>query len=377
MPRLLRLILAFVGAGASAYFSYNAFCLWLDPFNVVWDRPYEREIYVFDQTRYHKTKLLLRSPNSYEIFILSNSRGFDNRAPKLSRMLGRQTFNYSTTSDYPLGYLLKMRWLARTQTNLKDVVLVLWYDQFQMAGTNDAILMVREHYAITGESRFSYYWAFSELPFKTVADVVLHYLRSFLHLEQPRDDRKFVDPETNEFVLARARQSDDEAYRNYQSRIEMSSPGTIQFRESSLTPAEQKIRAHSFDELPLQDIQISNFVELMDFLRRSRIRYHCVVPPINAHVMSWVPRAKYVNWMKLLVTHCGEVWDFSLPSEVTKNDFNYLDWSHFEGDIGYLMLAKVLGGEIQDLEQHSDFGRLLRQADSDRYAEMLEAAMRQ
>jgi hypothetical protein len=379
MSRIPRLIVAFIAAGAAAYLSYNELCLLLDPYNVVWNRrEMQRGASVLEQFRFHKTEHLQRAPDVYDAIILGNSRGFDSRTAQLSRTLGRRIYNYSVSSDYPLGYLMKVLWLERTQTKLRDVVLLLWYDQFQMAGTNDAVLLAREHPALTGEDWISYYWSFSELPSETVKNLIWHYVRAIIGLSH--DDAKIInngiDPETGDYVLVEASRDRDEAARRaYQTRVAASKPG-LHFRSHSMTPEEQEQRARAFAEQPLQDIQRKAFVEMMNYLRASKLQFHCVVPPMNATAVSWVPRDRYVEWVRFVLEECDEVWDFSLPNTITVDGFNYLDWSHFTSYVGYLMLAKVLDGKAPKLKEHADFGRLLLRSDSDRYSAMLEAAMR-
>jgi hypothetical protein len=381
MRRVQRMIFAFLGTGAIIYFSYNFVCLLLDPYNVVWNREVmDRAAFILEQFRYHKTEDLRQAPDVYDTIVFGNSRAFDSKTSLLDEMMGRRVFNYSTSSDYPLGYLMKLRWLMNSQTRLKEVILEVWYDQFQMTGTNFDVLLGREHPAVSGEHWINYYWAFSELPFETVRNVLLHHSKVLLGL--PHDKtivrHNAFEPGSGDFILHRWNTNPDEeksARKAYQERHAADKSGTIHFRTSSLTPAEQEFRARAFAGIPLQKIQMTSFIESIDLLKSSNIRYQCVVPPMNARTVSWVPREKYVQWLRFILDACGEVWDFSLPNSITNDNFNYLDWSHFVGDVGYLTLVKVLGGSTAELKDHPDFGRLLVRSDSDRYATLLDAAM--
>ena len=79
--------------------------------------------------------------------------------------------------------------------------------------------------------------------------------------------------------------------------------------------------------------------------------------------------------MKFVLGVCGDLLDFSLPSAVTADNFNYVDWSHFIHDVSFLALAKVLGGSAQGLDHHPEFGQRLYGRDSDRYAGLLDKVM--
>jgi hypothetical protein len=119
--------------------------------------------------------------------------------------------------------------------------------------------------------------------------------------------------------------------------------GALHFRANAMASSEQAAVAKSFSSSPLQDIQLSSFNAAIDFLKANRIRYYCVIPPMNARVVSWVPIEKYLDeWMRVVVDRCGEVWDFSKPSSVTRDPYNYLDWSHYVPSVAHKMLRKVL-----------------------------------
>ena len=64
---------------------------------------------------------------------------------------------------------------------------MLWWDQFQGAGTHWANHIAREHPAITGKSWISYYWFFSNLPSATALKAMTFQFRAALGLS--RDNR--------------------------------------------------------------------------------------------------------------------------------------------------------------------------------------------
>lgn len=186
--RFARFGYSFVLTAVAVYFSYNILSLLLDPYNVVW-RAHSRYYggLVLDQFRFAKTEQLLLHRSRYDTFILGNSRGSDNMTRALSEATGLRIFNYSVSSDYPLGYLMKLRWLTQTQHSMKNVVLLLWIDQFWMAGTNDGPLLAREHPAISGESWWRYYSDFSKLPYATFFRVASFHLKHSVGLAQERN----------------------------------------------------------------------------------------------------------------------------------------------------------------------------------------------
>ena len=163
--------------------------------------------------------------------------------------------------------------------------------------------------------------------------------------------------------------------RRYEQRLASEKAGAMHFRTSSLTATEQNYWRKYFATSPIQAIQRDGLRKSIDVLKRSNLAYKCVVPPMNANVVSWVPREKYLEWIRFVLDTCGEVWDFALPNDITKDNFNYNDWSHFARDVSHLALLKMLGGTAERLAEHPGFGRLLTRSDGDRYAAMLEAAL--
>lgn len=353
--RIDRFGYSFVLTAVAVYFSYNILSLLLDPYNVVW-RAHSRYYggLVLDQFRFAKTERLLLHPSRYDTLILGNSRGSDNMTRALSEATGLRIFNYSVSSDYPLGYLMKLRWLTRTQHSMKNVVLLLWIDQFWMAGTNDGPLLAREHPAISGESWWRYYLDFSKLPYATFFQVASFHIKRSVGLAQERNlavvKDSGIDIESGDFdmwdIFEKLDVEDRGLTANQRSIVNEPS-GALHFRANAMTSIEQKALAKSFSSSRVQDIQLSSFNAAIDFLKANRIRYYCVVPPMNARVVSWVPIEKYLDeWMKLVLDRCGEVWDFSKPSSVTRDPHNYFDWNDYVPSVAYKMLAGVLHNDV-------------------------------
>jgi hypothetical protein len=362
LVRLVRFGSMLVVSAALVYFSYNILCLLLDPYNVVWRA--QTRLYgglALDQFRFEKTELLRRSPDRYDTIILGNSRGSDNRTKLLSEATGLKIFNYSVSSDYPVGYLMKTRWLLKAQHRLRNVVILLWIDQFWMAGTNYGPLLAREHPDVSGESWWSYYWTFSQLPYQTFSQAALFQLKHFFGLAGGGGIVKNsgVDPESGDFAMWNIFKHLDVNGREwpaYEKAEASDPPGTLRFRTGIMSAAEQAGLKKAFSTYPIQPEQPQSLVETIDLLKTSGVRYHCVIPAMNAVVVGWVPLDTYLRWLEFIVDHCGAVWDFSKPSQVTRNNYNYLDWSHYSPEISYVMLSKVLGAKAAPSTAYAGFG---------------------
>lgn len=365
MLRLLRFGCALLLGAALVYYSYNLISLLLDPYNVVWQA--RSRLYggmALDQFRFAKTELLRRTPDRYDTIIFGNSRGSDNHTRQLSAATGRAIFNYSVSSDYPTGFLMKARWVVRTQPRLRNVVLLLWIDEFWMAGTNYGPLLAREHPAVSGESWWRYYWAFSQLPYATFSKAARFQVKHLFGLASGQAigivRNSGIDPASGDFAMWDLFPNLDvrgEGWPAYAKAAAADPPGTLRFRGGFMSTAEQASLAKAFATgTAIQDDQVRDFVATIGVLKHAGIRYHCVIPAMNSTTVSWIPRDAYVKWLKLVVDTCGEIWDFSKPSPVTRNNYNYLDWSHCVPDVAYAALAKVLGAKTLPAIDDAAFG---------------------
>jgi hypothetical protein len=77
--------------------------------------------------------------------------------------------------------------------------------------------------------------------------------------------------------------------------------------------------------------------------------------PLFALTTSGKRLADYERWLTDIVDVFGGVTDFTAPSSVTKNVYNFADGHHFEAAVGKLIAQKISGKSIQE----ADFGYYL------------------
>jgi hypothetical protein len=78
--------------------------------------------------------------------------------------------------------------------------------------------------------------------------------------------------------------------------------------------------------------------------------------------------------MRLVVQHCGAIWDFSLPGRISGDNYNFWDFSHLLPHVSKIMLVRVLGGDLPELKKHPDFGVRVSAADFESHRVRWEAS---
>jgi hypothetical protein len=370
--RLINFFLSFVVCAAAAFFAYNIVSLLLDPHNVVWRRREMPRVAWVDQLRSAKIEYLAAHPDIYDTLIVADSHAHANNIREVNRATSSHLFSLYTNGDTPIGFLPKVRWAVRTQTKLRRVIVLLTLGQFQVMPRND-LLIFHEHPYVTGESWTSYYWTFSNLPYQTFLTSAQYYLKRLVGLPtdpaaptnagfevSPTIINSSFDEETGEANLwgqsyIKFTPSEEDRAR-FKALVSSDPPGRLRFHNSTLELSEVAAAFNQLDSSPMREDQINSFIELIKVLRSNAIQTDCVVIPLPVVHLRWTSMNRYLEWMRLVVQSCGAIWDFSLPSRITADNYNYWDSSHFLPHVSKIMLTRVLGGELAELKNYPDFG---------------------
>jgi len=360
--RALAFIAALVACAAATFFSYNEAALLLDPYNVVWRAPERpRAAWAVEQFRGAKIHHLAAHRDAYDTLILSDSRGSANKTSKVARASGLRLFNLSTSEDSPVGFVPKVRW-AIDNMKLRAAILILSPMQFQATPQPD-LLLFHEHPAVSGESWLSYYWTFSNLPYATFLTSARYYVRRALGLPVDRTpvitsgfhvesgDTNIWGRDYDDFEPSAA----DRAV--FDAQVKNDAPGVIRFRHSSLAVEEMAGLRTRFAQ-PLRQAQIDSFAETIALLRSRDVAAHCLMAPLPLSTVRLIPQDLYFKWMQIVLEHCGSAWDFSIPTAVTADNYNYWDIGHYLPHVAHAMLIRVLCGEGDP-----EFGRRLNAGD--------------
>jgi len=379
--RAIGFFVSFAITAAAAFFSYNEASLLLDPYNVFWRRTeMPKAAWAIEQFRSAKIRHLANNPNLYDTLILADSRGAMARIREVSRDTNTRLFTLSASADAPVGFLPKVRWATGTQTKLQKVVLLLELGQFQAEPRHD-LLIFHEHPYVSGESWLSYYWTFSNLPYQTFLTSARYYVKRLLGVQVDAAVllNSGFDPQTGETnAWGRAYSEFEPTAEDRAQFATLSSsdpPGRLRFHNSVLEPdvVSELARERGGPSAPMRKDQVESFIELIALLRNRGIQSECVVIPVPVAGLWSQSIALRLDWMRFVAEQCGTIWDFSFPSPITSDTYNYWDVSHFLPHVAKMMLTRVLGSDAAG----SDFGARISAANFDEYRHRWEVVGRQ
>jgi hypothetical protein len=352
--------LSFAVFAGAAFLSYNEACLLLDPYNVVWRRhEMPRAAWAIEQLRSAEIEHLANHPDIYDTLVVADSRGSWSNIREVNRVTNSRLFSLNASGDTPIGFLPKIRWAVQTQRKLRRIILYLTLGQFQVTPQPD-LLLFHEHPYVTGESWVSYYWTFSNLPYQTFLRSAAYYMQRIIGLSIEKESilNSGFDEETGELTLFGQSYPEfvatDEDRAGFRSLASGDPPGRLRFHDSTTTSAD--VVALLEPDRPIRQDQVSSFIELLQVVRAHGIQVECVVMPVPVTYLRLISPKLYLEWMHLVVQHCGAIWDFSLPGPISGDNYNFRDVGHFLPYVSKMMLVRVLGGELLELGRYPDFG---------------------
>jgi hypothetical protein len=370
--------LSFAVFAGAAFLSYNEACLLLDPYNVVWRRrEMPRGAWAPEQRRSAEIEHLAKKPDIYDTLLVANSQGLESNIREVNRVTNSRLFSLNASGDTPIGFLPKIRWAVQTQTKLRRIILYLSLGQFQVAPQRD-LLLFHEHPYVTGESWVSYYWTFSNLPYQTFLRSAGYRMQRIIGLSKDRATiiNNGFDEETGELTLFGQSYPEfvptDEDRAKFQSLASGDPPGRVRFHDSVLEPADF---AAFLKDRPIREDQVTSFIELLQVIRAHGIQAECVVMPVPVVGLRLISSKFYLEWVRLVVQHCGAIWDFSLPGPITGDNYNFRDMGHFLPYVSKMMLVQVLGGELPELRKYPDFGVRVSAREFETHRDRWERAM--
>ena len=152
--------------------------------------------------------------------------------------------------------------------------------------------------------------------------------------------------------------------------------GELIFRNFAFSPDQVAALRNQLQHDPVREDQAQALRDTVILLRNSGIRPHCVIPPISAAITAMVPIQRYLEWMHWLVSTCQGIWDFSAVSPLTKDPWNYHDWSHFTTEIAHSMVRVALGDPSADIVMMPYIGQWVTEDNYVAHAEQWDRQMR-
>ncbi len=299
-----RIFFAIAAGIAAAYF---AVVVAIDPFRIFGLTHFNR--YFQPNTRYLEFRYLEKHPE-FNAFVLGSSRANFLSAAELQRASGYRYYNLAAPSDNIYGINRKIAWLVKHR-HVSQIVIALDYDMYN-AELDPWNLTVLDAPAVSAEPAFEFYAKNLLVPPDLLMRCVTENLK--------HNTGYSFDVTTGHFTLA------DTGRGPAKVQVPPGWNAGKRFGTLTLIPHEAALR------------ELAATLHLLDATHVDRI---VLINPYGDVLFRSFDAADYASWRARVVAISGKVWDFAGPSGITRNPYNYLDFSHYSGDVGDTMIRTI------------------------------------
>lgn len=283
---------------------------------------------VHDNVRFRKIQYLKDNPG-FDAFILGSSRTNMINVEIARQLSGQYYYNLAVGSESIEGMEKKLRWLMKSQQEVKQLIIGLEYDVMFLCNDVPAnALFAKEHPDVSGESWKDFYFP---------------YLFKFDLKEWRRTVKKRKEP-----VFYKADLSTGHWYYPENDRlIEEDPDGYAQTRvvaDTACEPGRGRVK-----------VNLERFKRLMDLVRESGIPTFVFNSPYHQLIYKTFDQEEYQDWLKQVKAIAGDLWDFSGENSVTTDNHLYYESSHYRWEVGDMILKTI----FSDKPVREDFGKKL------------------
>lgn len=308
----------FLGLVAGWLAFHVAVSLVLDPYNVFGlPAPYDRDGMHMQNDRYAKIEYLRRAPDAPRNYVFGSSRANYYNVEDAAAALGGRWYNFTVSSETPMGVLLKLRWLRRHK-GLERAIITLDFDIFTFrdplwgSSYKDQI----EHPELTGRSKADFLANYLFLDWDSLAAMAGELRRPekvyASHLETGHYELPLYDAQ------ARA--------------------GTYQFRspKKCYEPMGENYQM-------VFPAQMDAFRQVVEYVRAEGIDAIFLVNPYSQHMAATMPPDRFADWAADIARITDGVWFFAGFNPITESDDDYYERSHFRRATGRKVLDVLAG----------------------------------
>ncbi|MBX9633417.1 MAG: hypothetical protein K2X44_00420 [Magnetospirillum sp.] len=295
-----------------------AVSLALDPYNV-FGLPalFDRDGMHMQNDRYAKIEYLSRKGDAPKNYIFGSSRANYYNVEDAAARLGGRWYNFTVSSETPMGVLLKLRWL-RQHVGLQRAVIALDFDIFTFRdplwGTSykDQI----EHPDLTGQSK-------------------VDFLANYLFLDWDSLRAMAQELQRPEKLYSSSLETGHYALPHYDAQVR---EGRYQFR-SPLKCYEPMAENYQMT-FPAQ---IEAFRQVVQYVRDEKIDAIFLINPYSQHMAATLPADRFADWSAEMARMTDGVWFFAGFNPLTESDADYYERSHFMRATGRKVLDILAG----------------------------------
>ncbi len=332
MKRLIPKIIILAVISVLPLLIYN---LVLDPYSVL--RKDYKNMIVCPNERIAKTDFILRNPGRYDSLLFGSSRVSQIPVEVLNRETGGRWYNMTFVSGVVAENLEILKLFVKRRVPVKNMMIGLDYFSFQMLPLQNQIRTIM--YPETPRERLKFYYTFLTLE----PDSGMLY--------EVRFDGKsaYYDLEgTGEYDFIKKEE-------NLRLRPEEHDP---KFKLPVFVVCKNRIPD-----------TLAEIREIIAICRENNIALQFFINP--GHVSSYLcDDIGFQNQVRAELAALTDFWDFSRPSSITMDNFNYVDIIHYRKKIGSLLAERVSG---RGMNVPKDFGYLVTKENVAGYLEQASA----
>jgi hypothetical protein len=309
-----------IGTALLLFWSIVAANLLLDPQGIYWRDPSVRTATTND--RYVKSRIYMTSPDRYEGFLFSSSRGFVMPLDELSRDFGGVgvasfSVGYGSIPDYLLALKFLLRDKQSRHSRLQEVFLLLDIDTFGSVPLAERMTHDPWPPQVTGEGVLPFWWRnLTAIQFEAWKDV------------RRRGGGWWAENESRHSLLRTVSDAGAPSF------VSIASAQTVDPKPPGPQPSVLKDRVRTGTYYKEHLAMLREFVELCS---KNQIRLVAALSPLRRSRASLFDEEDLERAVED-VSHILPVWDFGVPQWL---DNEWTDISHFSPTVAHLMLERI------------------------------------
>jgi hypothetical protein len=312
-----------IGTALLLFWSGVAANLLLDPQRIYWRDP--SIVTATANVRYAKSTLYMASPDRYEGFFLSSSRGYAVPLDELSRDFGGVgVASFSMSIGVIPDYLVVLKFLLRDKqsrhSRLQAIFMLLDIDTVGSRPVTELTVQGSWPPQVTGEGVLPFWWRnLTAIQFEAWKDVL------------KQGDGRQAENDGRHSLLRTV--SDVWA----PSFVSEASAQTEDRKPPAPQPSVEKVRIR---KAPYYKDQLTMLKEFAELCSKNQIRLVAALSPLRRSRVSLLDEEDLKRAVED-VSHILPIWDFGVPQWL---DNEWSDQSHFSPMVAHLMLERIFQG---------------------------------
>ena len=308
----------------------------VDPFNV-FHADNIRSNGVEPNKNYIKTKYILKHPDRFDSFVFGSSRV---GSIHTDRIPASRTYNMTYSAGLPSEHLANIRTFMKNKVHPAKIYIGV------------------DSYSYT-EAMTDHFNERLRCPYEYLADDIFHFFELYLDAAMARSSLKTI--------LKNNSSSDNKIFYRYGWTRDYGSESKFDWSVGNIKPSYGRRFSNETLRNALNDIR-----DIVNICRENSIELVIFTNPMhNITYMASVKEKKYLEFLEGL-SSITDFYNFSSISDVTMNNDNYLETSHYKAEVGDMILNVICSDEIYPELYAQGFGVKVTRDNAEEFIAMLK-----